>query len=162
MELTRDSDKIVKYFKSKGKKACPHNSYGYSIYNLDENKIIARVYKLFEKTEWVKLDADTGDVLEYYREFYFETANGIISIAYDCDTWEPIEYYRDSVRRGLRERVKFDFYSNEEIICDIFGCKEQLKPFMPNDVYEKVKALPFEIMYYSNKPYGHIVGFFEI
>lgn len=161
MDIDKDFEVIKKYFNIKRPNKLLDILYGYSIYNLSTKKIIARVYRVFNQTEWLKLDADTGSVLEYYREFYFETKDGIISIAYDSETWEPIEYYKNSQRRGFNERVKYDFLSNNEMTCDLYLNKKNIEKFVPVNIYKQIKELPFDIIYYSNKPYGNVVGFFE-
>lgn len=135
--------------------------YGYSVYNLDLDKVVSRVYKAFNLTEWVKVDADTDAVQEYYREFYFETAEGVISIAYDCDTWKPIEYYKASNRRGFSERIKYNFDTGEEMTCDLFGTLDQMFAYIPSKILAKILELPYKIEYFSKKPYGYVVGISE-
>lgn len=140
--------------------------YGYSLFNITTNRLHARVYYANNEKEWIKTDID-NNVVEFYREFKFEIKSGIVSMAYDLNTFTPIEYYRDTEERGFRERVKFDFFTNEELARDMFldaiFTLVDLKPHINVKIYPDLLNFnnQYEITYYSNKPYGHIVGFDE-
>lgn len=125
----------------------PH--FFFSVYNIDTQTIIAKVWRARNGFEWIK--TANGALVEHYRQMDLD--RGLFGVSLDLETGKVLEEYRingyDLIKNNAGENAPT-------------GLTTDIRSFddLPAEYKTQLADFPYKdnIVYWANKPYGRVVG----